>query len=69
MLSEEASLQLSFMWWERGSLSAFVVYSGREALVNLISFRGVLEADFWLFTSLLKELLCSMKYFDFGRDC
>jgi hypothetical protein len=40
-----------------------------RALVNLISFRGVLEADFWLFTSLLKELLCSMKYFDFGRDC
>lgn len=40
MLSEEASLQLSFMWWERGSLSAFVVYSGREGSSESDQFQG-----------------------------
>ena len=64
---EKPSIYRSYCVFFAVSLLWFTL-AGR-ALVNLISFRGVLEADFWLFTSLLKELLCSMKYFDFGRDC
>lgn len=67
MLSD-SSLQLSFIWWERGSQLLWFALAGK-GLVNLAGFMEFLELISGGSPPCFEELLCSMESFDLRGDC